>query len=213
MLKIENLCFSYQFRPLIRNLSFEINKGELCHVIGPNGCGKTTLISIIAGLLSPNTGSISWQTKSDGITKGLAEVIEYLPSEANSLYAKMDATTNLRFWAQLRGMTITTPEIFAELEKWDLNHPLVRENFATEKFSTGMKRRLALARVALSKTPFWLMDEPLYGLDTKGIETFQHMLKKHLNEGGACLVVSHDVAPLAPLKPKKIYMTKEQETK
>ncbi len=197
MLKIQNLEFRYQYRRILQGVSFHASAGELVHVVGPNGAGKSTLMSILAGLRREHAGSIEYHYEPGILAADRRDFIEYLPAEANALYGKMDAMINLRFWQNLRGIEATDEQLVRELELWDLGHPLVRQNFPVERFSTGMKRRLALARVKLSQTPCWLLDEPLYGLDTRGIQTFQTMLKDHLHGGGQAWIVSHDTAPLA----------------
>ncbi len=200
MLKIHNLEFRYQFRRILQGVSFAAEAGEIVHIIGPNGAGKTTLMTILAGLRQEHAGRIEYETAPGKLAEDRRNFIEYLPAEANALYGKMDAMTNLRFWQSLRGHKSSDEALIQELEQWDLDHPLIRQNFPVERFSTGMKRRLALARVRLSATPCWLLDEPLYGLDTKGIQTFQGMLEAHLKNGGQAWIVSHDTAPLSIFK-------------
>ncbi|MFW7378842.1 MAG: heme ABC exporter ATP-binding protein CcmA [Oligoflexus sp.] len=213
MLAVENLSFGYRFRSIFHNLSFRVEGGELLHIVGPNGCGKTTLISVLAGLAQASQGSIHWQDAQTGSTsRDLRQHLEYLPAEANALYGKMDALENLRFWLRLRGRNADDESIIAELQRWELGHPLIRQNFPVEKFSTGMKRRLAIARVHLSGAPCWLLDEPLYGLDQKGVATFQELLAEHLRKGGCAVVVSHDVQALQPLSPRQFTMTSRRPT-
>src|SRR5690606_18063088 len=118
--------------------------------------------------------------------------LEYLPAEANGLYLRMSAIQNLSFWAALRSVRPTLDRVHAALAVWGLDKPLLRDNFAVEKFSTGMKRRLALARLELSPAPCWLLDEPFYGLDQDAAAIFRSRLQAHLKRGGSALIVSHD---------------------
>lgn len=208
MLQVKDLSFGFRHRRLFDAVSFTVSPQELVHLAGPNGAGKSTFMSIVAGLLHPDKGDVSFFP---GV--GAAEPVEdrrrfaeYLPAEANGLYVKMDATQNLLFWAELRGAKVGKAEIWKELERWNLNHALVRDGFPVEKFSTGMKRRLALARLALSPAPLWLLDEPLYGLDAQAVELFRGLLREHLDKGGLALVVSHDLVPLQGLITRKVVL-------
>lgn len=203
MLSVKSLSFSFKHRPLFKELSFDLSDGDVFHLTGENGTGKSTLMSILAGFRSPTLGEIAYFTNGKEI-EDRREFLEYLSAEANGLYMKMDATQNLNFWSQARGLTLDPHVIKEELTSWGLGHELVRINFSVEKFSTGMRRRLALARLNLSNAKVWLLDEPIYGLDTKGIDKFREILTKHRDQGGSCLVISHDTAPLKNIVTKQI---------
>jgi heme exporter protein A len=198
MLVISNLSFKFRHRRLFNDLSLTAGPGDLWHISGPNGVGKSTFLSVVAGLLNPSSGEITLNLASKRILDRRAH-LEYLPAEANGLYLKMDSVQNLRFWSQLRGLKLDDSAIFAALEPWGLNHPLLRDGFPIEKYSTGMKRRLALARLDLSPVPGWLLDEPLYGLDQQAITVFRERLRQHLSRGGFALLISHDLEPFRDL--------------
>ena len=209
MLEIKQLSFRYQYKVILSRLDFAVRPGEILHITGPNGSGKTTLMSILAGLRKEASGTIQYHLPSGQIADDRREYVEYLPAEANALFGKMDALSNLRFWRKLRGREASDATLRKVLARWDLDHALIRENFPVESFSTGMKRRLALCRLELSETPCWLLDEPLYGLDTKGIETFQDMLETHHRQGGMTVIVSHDVQPLEKFPVGKLDLLRE----
>ncbi len=209
MLEIKALSFRYQYKTILEGLSFSAGPGEIVQIIGPNGSGKTTLMGLLAGLRQEGGGTIRFRTPDGKVAADRRAYIEYLPAEANALFGKMDAMSNLRLWLKLRELDASDEAIRPVLKRWDLDHPLIRQNFPVESFSTGMKRRLALARLELSKTPCWLLDEPLYGLDAKGIETFQSLLAEHVARQGITVIVSHDVAPLEAFNVRKIALQKE----
>ena len=198
MLVISNLSFKFRHRRLFDDLSLTAERGDLWHISGPNGVGKSTFLSVVAGLLNPTSGDIKLSSNGETIEDRRAW-LEYLPAEANGLYLKMDAVQNLRFWSQLRGLKLDDEAIFGALAPWGLNHPLLRSDFPVEKYSTGMKRRLALARLSLSPVPGWILDEPLYGLDQQALAVFRERLGKHLSSGGFALLVSHDLEPFRNL--------------
>jgi heme exporter protein A len=206
MLKVEDLEFGFHHRLLFKDVSFTVNAGELLHIVGPNGAGKSTLMSIIAGLIGAPKGSISFSGSDDRRL-----YLEYLPAEANGLYLKMSAMQNLTFWSALRGRQLPDESIHAALAIWDLNKPLLRDNFPLEKFSTGMKRRLALARLSLSPAPCWLLDEPFYGLDQNAAATFKEQLRKHLQSGGMGLIISHEPSILDGLVTAELDLTAKSE--
>jgi heme ABC exporter ATP-binding subunit CcmA len=206
MLKISELTFGFRSRRLFEKISVELRPGELVHIAGPNGAGKSTFMSIIAGILAPQSGSIEFYpgVEASAPVDDRRKYLEYLPAEANGMYTKMSAVENLKFWSSLRGRDVLGQLVFEALDTWGLNHQVIRDQLAIDKFSTGMKRRLALARLQLSGTPCWLLDEPIYGLDTKGLEAFHNILKNHLSSKGMCLVVSHDMKPLEGLKVRTL---------
>jgi len=201
MLTVTDLSFRFRQRRLFDGLSFTLKSGELIHLAGPNGCGKSTLMSVIAGLLSPASGKVEYYPGSGAAAPvdDRRAFMEYLPAEANGLFLKLDAVANLSFWRALRGEAASPAGLTEALARWGLDHALIRSEFPVEKFSTGMKRRLALARLTLSPAPLWLLDEPVYGLDEGATITFTAVLKEHLAKGGLAAVVSHDLKPLAGL--------------
>ncbi len=194
-LQATNLSFAFhEHHHLFRNLNFDISAGELLHVRGSNGSGKTTLLKVLTSLLESSSGQLAVKV-----------ACEYLAAEHNGLYLKMDAVSNLAFWQNLRSPA-AVPPIIQELDFWGLSHPLIRQHFPVEKFSTGMKRRLALARVRLSGTKLWLLDEPISGLDEAGIEKFCEVVQTHLNAGGSVILTSHDTHFLKKINHKTLDM-------
>ena len=209
MLRIANLSFGFRHRPLFQDVSLTVRRGELVHLAGPNGAGKSTFMSVVAGLLTAEKGTVDFHPDATATSDGSAAndrrvYSEYLPAEANGLHVKMDAVRNLRFWTTLRGAPATDSAIEGALAHWNLDHPLLRHDFAVEKFSTGMKRRLALARLSLSPAPLWLLDEPVYGLDAQAMSVFSSLLRAHLDKQGLALVVSHDLKPLDGLIARSV---------
>ena len=209
MLKVENLSFGFGSRRLFSNLNFEVRPGQLVHIAGSNGVGKSTLLSILAGTLSPMTGTAKYfpDQESAPQNKEAADprmYIEYVPAEANGLYLSMSAQENLSFWQALRHGKANLSDINRELDIWNLNQPWLNFGFPVSKFSTGMKRRLALVRLALAKVPCWLLDEPVYGLDEQAVSSFRQLLQAHLTSGGLAIIVSHDLTAIRGLELKTV---------
>lgn len=164
-------------RVLFRGVSLALGPGEACHVAGPNGIGKTSLIRILAGLLRPFTGSV----ERDGAI-GLLD-------ERHALDPQLPLGRALAFWAGLDGSEID--EHAERLGLADLTDVPVRY------LSTGQTKRAALARLLAQRAPVWLLDEPLNGLDTAGIVLVETLLAEHRASGGLCIVASHQPIALA----------------
>ena len=159
------------------------------HLKGGNGTGKSTLLATIAGLLNPNRGSISIADRS----------FSYLPAENCGHFLKLDAVSNLNFWANVYGQPASLPEISAALHDWGLGKTAARKGFPVEHFSTGMKRRLALARLQVLNTNLWLLDEPVIGLDANAQSQCQVFFERHLANGGMIVMVSHETDSFAQI--------------
>ncbi|MDH4046531.1 MAG: cytochrome c biogenesis heme-transporting ATPase CcmA [Gammaproteobacteria bacterium] len=173
-------------RCLIRDLSFALNPGELLLVEGANGSGKTSLLRAIAGLLPLDQGEIHWRGKATRLHR--QELSAEMSWLAHRLGMKYDLTLveNLRFEARLRGA------------KWHDQESLLRRlgidrltRLPLRALSAGQQRRVALARLILSASGLWLMDEPFTNLDVAGHDLVLELVREHLRDGGLCVVASH----------------------
>jgi heme exporter protein A len=158
-------------RLLFEALDLRLEDGQALHIVGPNGSGKSSLIRLVAGLLRPNAGKIE-----------RAEAA--LADEALALDRELPLGRALAFW---QGPDLGEAISAYALE--DLAQVPVR------LLSTGQSKRARLARVMASGAPLWLLDEPLNGLDRKGVEELDSAIARHRGSGGAVLAASH--APLA----------------
>ena len=190
MLVVDAISHSFQRRSLFQGVSFTVPPGQLLRIQGPNGVGKTTLLRLLAGLHKPRQGTIS-----------MPNSWEYLPAEGNALFSSLDACRNLRFWSQLRGLSLENSEIRQALLIWKIPAALLELQFPVGKMSTGMRRRIALCRLSLSQTQYWLLDEPTSGLDIEGQSAFISLVHNHLAKGGSAILVSHDEALSTTLQP------------
>ena len=187
MLTVHQLGFAFGSRPLFRGVSFTVASGQLVRIAGPNGSGKSTLLSLVAGLMDGATGEIDYEGTDDP-----RSWTAWIPADANALNPHLSACSNLEFWQELRGVRVTEQDVATALEYWGLKGEYIQQQLPVGVFSTGMKRRLALARLTLSQAKLWLLDEPLFGLDDHACSKFRECLKKHLASGGAALVITHD---------------------
>ncbi|QOV95490.1 heme ABC exporter ATP-binding protein CcmA [Novosphingobium sp. ES2-1] len=165
-------------RVLFRGLSFDLAPREVVHLAGPNGIGKSSLIRILAGLLRPFMGSVERHG-------ALA-----LSDERLALDGHEPLENALAFWQRID----RAPQGNADFGLADLLDVPVRY------LSTGQRKRAALARVAGSGAPIWLLDEPLNGLDTHWSCIAQAAIKAHCNAGGAVIIASHQPLSLDAVK-------------
>ena len=154
-------------RLLFEGLDLALAPGEALHVTGPNGCGKSSLIRMVAGLLRPTAGTIE-------------RVEVSLADEQLALDREMTLAKALAFW---RG-----PRLGEALAAFELDR---LADIPVRILSTGQARRARLARVMASGAPLWLLDEPLNGLDVAGSRQLAGAIAAHRAAGGAVLAASH----------------------
>ena len=167
LLKGDGLALVRGGRLLFEGLDLELSPGGALHVVGPNGSGKSSLLRLVAGLLRPAAGKIERADAS-------------LADEGLALDRELTLGVALAFW---RGPRLG--EAIAAFELDDLVHVPVR------LLSTGQAKRARLARVVASGAPLWLLDEPLNGLDRKGVSELESAIVAHRASGGAILAASH----------------------
>lgn len=175
-------------RRLFADLNFSAPAGTLVQVTGPNGCGKTSLLRMICGLLEPAAGKIVWQGEN---IRTLGE--EYFTSltflgHRNGVKDELSAIENLRASSGLNGIEISRQAAVEILREMGLSG---RETLSARLLSEGQRRRLALARLAVCNTALWVLDEVLTSLDTAAVALVTSMIEKHLGNGGLAIVATH----------------------
>ncbi|WOE76135.1 heme ABC exporter ATP-binding protein CcmA [Alterisphingorhabdus coralli] len=161
-------------RLLFRGLDIELAPGDALTLVGPNGIGKSSLLRIVAGLLPIFTGSLE-------VTGNIALCDDRLPLESDQTLAKA-----LRFWQAIDGISDARRD--AALEALDLT---ALADIPVRIFSTGQRKRAALALMATGDAPIWLVDEPANGLDQAALELLGELFSAHRNAGGVILAASH----------------------
>lgn len=177
--------------PLCEQVKLSLVAGDICHLVGANGTGKTTLLMQLAGLLSVLTGNINY--------KGLAGVpVQPLyVSHQLGINTSLSVAQNLIFLLNLYGITPSADDIDAALTWVGLQG---FETISSSHLSAGQTRRVTLARLYLLNadiTPLWLLDEPFTALDVDMVVRMETRLTEFAQAGGAIIMTSHQPVTVA----------------
>ncbi|MBN1378666.1 MAG: cytochrome c biogenesis heme-transporting ATPase CcmA [Gammaproteobacteria bacterium] len=187
LLQATNLTCERGDRQLFADLSFALEPGEMLQIEGPNGSGKTSLLRILCGLLKANDGNVFWQNDSIDTQRGdyLAQI--HYSGHLHGIKLELSPTENLVFASALHGGEPWL-SIESALDRVEL-YGFEDEPAAT--LSAGQRRRIGLAKMLVSKSRLWILDEPFSTLDTSGTKILEELIEMHLNEGGCAVMASH----------------------
>jgi heme exporter protein A len=185
MLRGEKLGKRFGQRAVFRGLEFAIEVGGVVAVVGSNGSGKSTLLKIVAGLVEPTLGRVTWNETTVGRELGL---LCGLSAPDAPVYRELTALENLQFVARLRGLQLDEAQLTEHLERWKLK---ARRNDFAGDLSSGLRTRLQLAVANLHAPPILLLDEPSANLDEAG-RALLHELLNEQRERGIALVATND---------------------
>jgi heme exporter protein A len=173
-------------REVFSGLDFAASAGEALAVTGRNGSGKTSLLRLIAGLLTPAGGSIGLEGGTGELT--LPEQAHFL-GHRDALKPALSVLENLAFWREFLGGEAF--DLAESLGAVGLDHAA---SLPAAFLSAGQRRRLSIARLLAARRPIWLLDEPTNALDTSGQAMFAALMGDHLARGGLIIAATH--APL-----------------
>lgn len=192
LLECQNLCKSFGKKQILKDVSFEIDEGDILAFIGPNGSGKTTTIKLILGLQNIDKGKVT--INGFDIEKDFVKSIEKVGAivENPDTYMYLTGWQNLKLTANLY-KDITDEKIKEIVKLVELEG---RINDKVSKYSLGMRQRLGIARALINEPNVLILDEPTNGLDPEGIKDLRNLLKKLAKEGLGILISSHNLAEL-----------------
>ena len=171
LLRLDGVTLARGGRLLAEGIEIDLEPGDGLMLTGPNGCGKSSLIRVAAGLLGPAAGRIE-------------RAAAALADDSLALDRELALGRALAFW---RG-----PRLAEAMAAFGLDR---LADVPVRMLSTGQARRARLARVMASGAPLWLLDEPLNGLDRDGAKRLEAALAAHRSVGGAVLAASHQPLP------------------
>jgi ABC-type multidrug transport system ATPase subunit len=183
ILSTKKLSKRYGKIQAVDKLSIEVKEGEVFGILGPNGSGKTTTLSMVLDLIKPDSGSFEWFEKppSKEIRKRIGSVIE-----SPNFYPYLSAVNNLKIVADIKGTG--HDDIERVLKTAGLYE---RKHSAFRTFSFGMKQRLALASALLGNPELLILDEPTNGLDPQGIAHIRDIIIQVAAQGVTIILASH----------------------
>jgi ABC-2 type transport system ATP-binding protein len=185
ILKITNLnkIFNKKLHA-VKNVSFEIKKGNVYGILGPNGSGKSTTLGIVLNVVNKTSGDFEWfegELSTHDALKKVGAIIE-----RPNFYPYMTAKENLELVCKIKGTPFEKVD-----EKLNLVGLLDRKNDKFKTFSLGMKQRLAIASALLNDPEILILDEPTNGLDPQGIRQIRDIIRVIASQGTTILLASH----------------------
>lgn len=189
MLEVINLEFDYPDKRLLHNVHFSVDRGNLLHLRGANGTGKTTLLKCLAGLMTPSVGEIKYQ--GDSISRDLAayqQTICYV-GHKSGVSQFLTVREHCHFELKRNPGFKTCDELLELFGLQDI------ANISCGLLSAGQRRRAGLLRLMMSPAPIWLLDEPLVALDDSSSTILMECFTEHLAKGGLIILTSHQTLP------------------
>jgi heme exporter protein A len=193
-LHLQNLACMRGGKTLFTDLSVVLEPGHLLRITGSNGAGKSSLLRMLCGLLTPNMGTIQWGTNAINADRDFFHTQLIYLGHTPAHKGDLSAEENIIAAGSLSGDVITSSMARAALVRSGLGHLTSK---LARTFSQGQKQRVALARLQLAEDkPLWLLDEPFNALDQDANEALQALIQGHLIRGGMVALSSHQVVAL-----------------
>ena len=193
-LTVSDLTCQRGYKELFSNLSFELNSGEILKISGTNGSGKTSLLKILAGLNSAESGTLTINNNKVGSYDYQSDIfyLGHLPALSPELYCN----ENLDYLIQLSNNS-SNQSLDDALTNVGLKN---FENEYAANLSAGQKRRVVMSALFITQSKVWLLDEPFTALDADGINVIETQITKHCDNGGICVLTTHQKCNLHGIK-------------
>lgn len=183
VLQINNLSKNYGNLQAVKDVSFNVNKGDVYGILGPNGSGKTTTLAVVLGILNANGGNYQWfdEPFSKLARRRIGSLIE-----TPNFYPYLSLWENLQIVAKIK-----------DAPEKDINHALGVSNLLKRKhtnfghLSLGMKQRMSMAAVLIGNPEVLVLDEPTNGLDPEGFAEVRNIIQSQAKEGKTIILASH----------------------
>ena len=191
-INLTNISKQFNRRNIFRDVSFDVQPGEVFGITGRNGSGKSTLLKIVAGLLSPSTGTVRYSRdaaaiESESLYRHIGFAAPYL-----ALFDEFSAEENIDIFARIRSIPIDRARILSLLDRVGL--PTDRTD-PIRAFSSGMKQRMKLIFAILHEPAVLLLDEPVSNLDTEGMHIVYSIIAE-FKQSGTVIVATNDASDI-----------------
>ncbi|MBW8582958.1 MULTISPECIES: ATP-binding cassette domain-containing protein [Bacillus] len=190
--------------PIVQSISFDVRKGEIFGLLGPNGSGKTTIFRMIVQLIKKTEGAISFRGRPDSDFEYFMRHIGVI-IEGPDMYPNMTTLQNLKYFTKLRSTSLRTDDLMNTLAKVGLEQAARKK---VKHFSLGMKQRLGLAYSLLHNPGLLILDEPMNGLDPKGMKELRTILSDLAKQGVSILLSSHLLSEMEEICDRVAYIKK-----
>ena len=188
MLRVESLSYQRGQVPILERVGLELAAGEVLMVRGENGCGKTTLIRLLAGLIPAQPDFKVFLDDEPYHPQQVQTRLQFMYlGHALGIKDELTCLENLAFIADFLGSRSDISPM-GSLRSCGLDGYQYTQ---ARRLSAGQRKRLALARFLLCPARIWLLDEPYSNLDAEGLTLVDRLLEKHIGEGGSALITSH----------------------
>lgn len=209
VLEVKNISKRVGKKMIINDASFTVERGKVTGLLGPNGAGKTTIIRMLVGLMSHDEGSI--MIDNQVLSTNFKEAMTHVGAivENPEFYNYMTGMENLKQYARMAPKSITDDRLNQVIRSVHLENNIDQK---VKTYSLGMRQRLGVAQAILHQPDLLLLDEPMNGLDPKGMREFREMIQNLKNHGVGVLISSHQLSDMELLCDDLVIVQKGQIT-